>query len=83
MALVLPVCYFYQISKIHFEWDTSKDVENQQKHGVSFLEAQYAFADPHRVIAEDTSHSECEDRFCCFGKVGDGVLTVDLHIEST
>ena len=43
--------------KVHFEWDSVKDKENQKKHGVSFATAQYAFADPDRVIAEDTGHS--------------------------
>jgi uncharacterized DUF497 family protein len=59
-----------------FEWDPSKDLENQQKHGVAFTQAQYAFADPHRVIAEDVAHSEQEQRYYCFGKVGGGILTV-------
>jgi uncharacterized DUF497 family protein len=58
------------------EWDPRKDLENQEKHRVSFLEAQYAFADPHRVIAEDLSHGDKEKRYYCFGRVGGGVLTV-------
>ena len=62
----------------HFEWDATKDHENQQKHGVSFASAQYAFADPHRIIAEDISHSENEMRYYCFGKAGDGILTVQF-----
>ena len=44
--------------------------------GIPFEVAQYAFADPQRVIAEDTGHSEQEKRYYCFGMVGDGVLTV-------
>ena len=59
-----------------FEWDSEKDLVNQAKHGVSFSEAQFAFADPDRVIAEDLSHSQSERRYYCFGKVGDGILTV-------
>ena len=59
-----------------FEWDSKKDLENQQKHGVSFALAQYAFADSHRIIAKDVNHSKTEKRFYCFGKVGDGILTV-------
>jgi uncharacterized DUF497 family protein len=35
-----------------FERDPEKDQVNQGKHGVSFGEAQAAFADPDRVIAE-------------------------------
>lgn len=59
-----------------FEWDQNKDLENRQKHDVAFIEAQYAFADPHRIIAEDLNHSSDENRYYCFGKVGDGILTV-------
>ena len=59
-----------------FEWDAAKDVANQRKHGVGFVQAQFVFADARRVIAADTSHSEKEARFFCFGKVGNGVLTV-------
>jgi len=64
------------MSDASFEWDVDKDLENQAKHGVGFAQAQYAFADPQRVIAEDLSHSQTERRFDCFGKVGDGILTV-------
>jgi uncharacterized DUF497 family protein len=59
-----------------FEWDPAKDLVNQAKHGVSFSEAQFAFSDPDRVIAEDLSHSQSERRYYCFGRVGDGILTV-------
>ena len=59
-----------------FEWDPEKDLVNQAKHGVSFAEAQVAFTDPDRVIAEDSSHSHRETRYYCFGKVRDGILTV-------
>lgn len=60
----------------HFEWDPIKDRENQGKHGVSFSDAQFAFADPRRVIAEDLAHSVGEQRYYCFGEVGGGVMTV-------
>jgi hypothetical protein len=59
-----------------FEWDPAKDRENQRKHGVAFALAQFAFADPRRVIAEDLSHGGAERRFFCFGQVGRGILTV-------
>jgi uncharacterized DUF497 family protein len=36
---------------LDFEWDDFKNTQNTEKHGVSFYEAQYAFADPHRVTA--------------------------------
>ena len=59
-----------------FDWDPDKDIENQGKHGVAFVQAQYAFADPKRVIARDITHSKTEERFYCFGEVDGGVLTV-------
>ena len=59
-----------------FEWDPAKDAANQLKHGVSFTEAQIAFLDPTRVIAKDITHSNTEERWYCFGKVGAHVLTV-------
>ena len=56
------------MSKPNFEWDETKDLDNQLKHGVSFLEAQHAFLDQSRVIAEDLGHSQKEQRFYCFGQ---------------
>ncbi|MBF0104180.1 MAG: BrnT family toxin [Deltaproteobacteria bacterium] len=59
-----------------FEWDDQKNNENVTKHGISFYEAQYAFKDPKRVIAEDLGHSGKEKRYYCFGSVSNGILTV-------
>jgi len=61
---------------VAFEWDSAKDRINQEKHGVSFYEAQYAFLDPCRIIAEDQEHSQAEERYYCFGKVREGIMTV-------
>lgn len=60
-----------------FDWDPSVDLLNELKHRVPFQEAQFAFADPRRVIAEDLSHSSAEERrYYCFGRTGQGILTV-------
>lgn len=64
------------MEKVYFEWDEEKDRLNIQKHGVSFEEAQSAFLDPKRVIAEDCEHSEVEKRYYCFGAVSAGIMTV-------
>lgn len=64
------------MAKARFQWDSTRDQENQKKHGISFAKAQFAFADPKRVIAEDLSHSSGEKRYYCFGWVEGGVLTV-------
>lgn len=61
---------------VHFEWDESKNKENQLKHGISFNFAQYAFKDDKRVILEDLNHSEKEKRYYCIGKIEDGIVTV-------
>ena len=66
------------MSESNFEWNEVKDLENQRKHGVSFKEAQYAFLDNSRIIAENLSHSQEETRYFCFGlnQERTGVLTV-------
>ena len=64
------------MGKIRFQWDDEKNRQNQEKHGVAFEVAQYAFVDPNRVIAEDLEHSKTEKRFYCFGQIGNRVLTV-------
>jgi uncharacterized protein len=37
---------------------------------------QYAFSDKKRIIAKDLEHSENEERYYCFGKIGEDVVTV-------
>lgn len=64
------------MAEARFEWDPKKNEQNQSKHGVSFAEAQLAFLDPKRVIAEDLSHGSTEKRHYCFGSVAQGVMTV-------
>ena len=54
------------MNKSKFEWDEAKNLENlenQEKHGVSFYDAQHAFKDDRRVIAEDVVHSQDEKRY--------------------
>jgi uncharacterized DUF497 family protein len=72
------------MSKPSFEWNEAKNIENQRKHGVSFYEAQHAFLDENRVIAEDLSHSSKEKRYYCFGlnQAGNGILTVRFTYRS-
>ena len=60
----------------HFEWDETKNQENQEKHGISFERAQQAFGDKKRIILEDLAHSEQEKRYYCIGKIDEGIVTV-------
>lgn len=55
---IYMVHYMYKsVSLMNFEWDTKKDHINQDKHNVSFVEAQQAFLDDQRIIAIDHKHS--------------------------
>jgi hypothetical protein len=76
MANFPDACYSGKVLTAKFEWNPKKDRENQNKHGISFSTAQFAFLDPNRVIAEDLSHSAGEKRYFCFGRIHDGILTV-------
>lgn len=56
------------IDKIRFVWDEEKNQINQEKHGVSFEEAQTAFYDDYALLEFDEEHSELEeDRFRILG----------------
>ena len=59
-----------------FEWSETKNRINIEKHGVSFYDAQYAFADPKRLILEDIVHSVDEKRYYCIGMTNDGIAAV-------
>lgn len=72
----MVINYYNKTMNIQFEWDDNKDAMNRQKHGVSFYEAQQAFFDPNRIIAEDVEHSHEEKRYFCFGKINNEVMTV-------
>ena len=74
--------YYIRSMKLpDFDWDDLKNAQNTEKHGVSFYEAQYTFADPLRVIIEDLDHGGDEDRFFCFGKVKGAVVTVRFTVR--
>lgn len=64
------------INIVTFEWDENKNTLNQKKHNISFELAQYAFLDSKRVIAKDVDHSRKEERFYCFGKIKENIVTV-------
>ena len=52
---------------LNFEWDGKKSASNQRKHGVSFEEAESAFADEFGRLIADPDHSDQEDRFILMG----------------
>ena len=72
----MGIIYDWMMNKASFEWDEKKEDENRRKHGVSFSEAQEAFFDRKRVIADDLEHSQNEKRYYCFGRTDKEVMTV-------
>ena len=66
-----------------FAWDEDKNRENQEKHGVSFQAAQFAFADPHLLILRDERHSTPEEeRFYGVGRIEGGIVTVRFTVRN-
>jgi len=65
-----------------FEWDENKNLENIEKHNVSFETAQDVFFDRNRIIIKDKKHSKVEEKFFCIGNVGNGVLTVRFTMRN-
>ncbi|MEL6778653.1 MAG: BrnT family toxin [Cyanobacteria bacterium J06597_16] len=55
------------MSDIVFEWDEQKALQNEQKHGISFVEAQTVFEDVNARLSYDPDHSRDEDRYVLLG----------------
>ena len=62
-----------------FEWDSEKEQINIQKHGITFEQAAYVFADPFALNKYDDEHSEEEDRWLLMGKTLSEVILVVVH----
>lgn len=67
------------MDNIIFEWDAKKNVINQQKHKISFDEAETVFYDEEARIIDDPEHSEEEDRFIILGLSKKANLLVVCH----
>lgn len=64
---------------LRFEWALAKSQQNLRKHGVSFEEAQTAFADDDAILLADPDHSLSEDRFYLLGLSAHLRLLVVVH----
>ena len=62
-----------------FEWDKTKEKTNIQKHGVTFEQASYVFADPFALNKFDEEHSDYEDRWIILGKSLNQTLLLVVH----
>ena len=66
---------------LRFTWDPAKATANLRKHGVSFMEASTAFADPLSITIPDPDHSVGEERFVLIGLSDRQHLVVVAHVE--
>ena len=62
-----------------FEWDREKENTNIKKHGVTFEQASFVFADRYALNKYDEEHSEDEDRWIILGKSFNEVLLLVVH----
>ncbi len=62
-----------------FEWDTKKEKINMLKHGITFEQASYVFADPFALNKYDDEHSENEDRWILLGRSLNETIIVVIH----
>jgi uncharacterized protein len=66
---------------LRFTWDPAKAAANLRKHGISFMEASTAFADPLSITIPDPDHSVGEERFVLIGRSDRQHLVVVAHAE--
>jgi uncharacterized DUF497 family protein len=68
---------FFKEPVSSFEWDEEKNRINQEKHGITFEEAQRVFLYPLRIEVEDETHGSGDEvRLRCIGMIEGGVVTV-------
>ncbi|MEC8522983.1 MAG: BrnT family toxin [Pseudomonadota bacterium] len=66
---------------IRFEWDPSKGLINEDKHGVTFEEAQSVFFDEYAIQFFDVENSNDEDRFLMLGLSNETRILLVCHCE--
>ncbi len=62
-----------------FEWDKAKELSNVSKHGVTFEQASYVFADPYALSLYDDAHSDSENRWIMLGRSLGKTLLLVVH----
>ena len=77
------VSLFGYNTHMKFKWDKNKEKINIQKHGVSFEQASYVFADPYALNRFDDEHSTAEDRWVLLGKSLGKILILVVHTFKT
>jgi uncharacterized DUF497 family protein len=62
-----------------FEWDPNKESINIKKHGVTFEQAAYVFADQFSLSMFDDEHSDQEERWVILGKSNNEMILLVIH----
>jgi len=62
-----------------FEWDRKKETINIKKHGVTFEQASYVFADPFALNIYNEGHSKDEERWILLGKSLNQTILLVAH----
>ena len=73
---LLPVRETRTISRMRYEWDTAKGIENRRKHGIDFRDALPALTDPRRLEWIDDRFAYGEERTVTLGLSQGNVLFV-------
>ena len=59
------------MNELRFDWDQWNIQKNEEKHGISQLEAESTFFDRKLKIFDDIKHTtDKEQRWICYGKSG-------------
>jgi uncharacterized protein len=64
---------------VQFEWDESKSLSNQKKHGMNFGKASEVFGDPNFILFFEDTYGN-EDRWTAIGFAKDLNLLVVVHM---
>ena len=62
-----------------FDWDSNKNSENIEKHGIEFEQAQEVFVDPLHLSILDKRFSYFEERWITMGTTATGKVIVVAH----
>lgn len=65
---------------MRFEWDETKAESNEQKHGISFEEAETVFYDRNARLMYDPEHSLEEERYIILGISDSLKLLIVCHL---
>ena len=68
------------MSEVRFEWDKFKALSNEQKHDISFEEAQSVFYDENARLMYDPEHSHNEERYILLGMSATLRLLIVCHL---